>query len=291
MNQFILFITLLAALPVCRAMNESDSSSVIKSSKSVCYTAQMKDGEIHKGKRGWYKWFLDDEFNGYSRQGERVETREYDAVGKEKSSTHFIYSKTGNLVQLIDSLYLSSKKKKLDSYTSFYFDKMDFCYLDSSFSANNEVQLITLSVKDYKKNIEFSKTVYPDGTVLFIDVSYYDTDNEILKTEDRGENNEILSTTYFFHDSSLGTSEYYRVEEDDTVSFVHSTFDEQGLLVHESYFFERYAEENEELELQKDKAEFWFKYEYNEAGHWIKKLVFRDDELLFVEEREIEYWD
>lgn len=266
---------------VSQVAERSDTLPPIHTISQICYKAKMKGDEIILGEREWYKWFKDDQFYIKNKNGSYKSITTYNEEGEIDRISVFKDHANGNLAK-ISTFKVQDKDTVLTRYTKYYYDHKDFCYLDSAFDENGEPALITKSVKDYDQNIEVNKTVYPNGDFLSCYVDYLDENGWIVHTEERGVNNNVLRDTYYFRDTINHTSEYFSIEGNDTTSHTITHYNEKGLELYDMHFTEDYSD---------GKQDYTFDYKYNEFGDWIKKLVFKEGELMYCVVRKITYYE
>lgn len=280
MKFIITIIFLFPAFCFSQAADRSDTLPPIKTIDKVCYKASMKGNEIVLGEREWYKWFLDDEFIVKQKEGGYKSITRFDEDGEVDRISAFDDGANGELSQ-ISTLEVEDEDTILKRFTKYYYDQKDFCYLDSSFNGDGSLALITTSVKDYEKKIELSKTHYPDGRFLSCYVDFYDEQDRIIRSQDRTEDNQIERETFFIRDTINHTSEYYAIENGDTVSHSMTHYNEKGLELYDTHFTKNYSD---------GEHQYAFDYRYNEYGDWIKKLVLREGELVYCVVRKITYY-
>lgn len=270
-------------------LSDLNLNGKVKSYKVLTYKVNSMFGEVIKGEnRGDdYEQFI------FNEEGNVTENNGYKLKGDLKYKTKFKYNKNNNLIERVSYLrdgsayrgallYYDSlgnmikvipkanlEGSKFSPATYCYYDENNNCIEDQSIYlpkvTSDTERVVSKTLYSYDENgNETTMKYYPDGKDLFITYkSKYDSKNR--KTE---------SSTYFSRDDGkLGSTTKYEYNQyNDIVKEKELQFD--------------YSSENVEV----SKYEKEYKYKYDNQNNWIEKIVFREDEPLYLEERIIEYY-
>ena len=172
------------------------------------------------------------------------------------SDDYYEYDHEGNLKRMMHF----DKKDNLKSMTIFHNH------------ANGETE-----------RMESYKMSEGDTVLNYYVLYFYDKNDELYKSESYTEEMVLEDITDFVDDTVKNTTAYYSYNpvSGDTTSFWYSELNEKELSIYEK-----------DLDYKGDITEFWFDYEYNEYGDWIKQFIYiKEDELAYVVERELTYWE
>ncbi len=239
-----------------------------------------------KQKNGWQKEKLRGKVKSYVlRQYEVVKDSSGIKKGKEREQRKTTYNRDGKL----KSIHFKPQKKNyiqalLGRQIEYYYDE------------NGYIVEMHMCSQDTLSGIAKMKN---DEKGYCTEVIYYNLDGtRWLKTTDKNDGNgNVLERKFYDKDEKLEYLVLYKYDKKGNE--IESTrHDADGNLMNKyEYEYDKYGNkirqknyrmDNDSLKLQ---FEITNKYEFDKKGNWIKNFVYKNDEPIFIFEREYEYYE
>lgn len=241
---------------------------------------KFKEIESYETKPEMYDWTNSvKEFDSY---GNEIKGRQYDKKGKLRSENVYIVNssdcsnhKTNYYDKDKSSEYLFKQcEVKTDSST---------ITIDSAFKNDSGLQWVSYYVM-YNTNYKHQYyTTDENGNLNHLVSSYQKfSENKIEHISEFYSKDSILELVDKTIKDTIDNSKiYFRIENGDTVSMTYTKYNDTKHEVYRKGFDEKGA----------INFEFYFEYEFDSKGNWIRKMVYdREKKLTHIVIRDLEYW-
>ncbi|MBK6526247.1 MAG: hypothetical protein IPG07_12260 [Crocinitomicaceae bacterium] len=262
---------------------QTDSVKQIKYERQRGQYVKVVNGKLIEVSTGSYHPFPFGESSEYDSTGRTIAINYYQEGDILYSTNRYELGESGYKYKVTITDYNSRGEFLDQSYKHKYIfmnEDSSWQFIDSIFNEWGELERVETAFRPQDNSYyETISEHIPEGTTTRRILENLSSKFEYTWV-DYGPDGKINSMSYHLTDTSKNTYTYYSFIDEDT-TFIHfEEYDKNFLPIYE-------RDQTTDLRI----LEYWFEYEFDAYGNWIKKLVYdANRNLIFITEREIVYW-
>jgi hypothetical protein len=249
-----------------------------KSLKVIGYSAIIDSGQLHKGEIIEDTWGFNNTLVKYDEKGNWTEYSSYKPDGTNIRLEVMKYDREGNFLGMDVYNYGNIEHRRVfttdnngNIITMLHFDANDSLFANFFYRYNEN---------DYE--IEAYRYTSTDS-LIYKTVSNYDKNGKLIESLNYGADEHLTSKTLYQYDNLGNRIESATYNSDENLlERTINQYNEQGLVIEVNIFNSKDNSNTKTI----------YKYEkYDKNGNWIERIEYKDDVVVKISERQIEYYE